>query len=516
MCRCTHVNILESIASNVEAYPERTAYVLNAPDRTESITWSELGAHSDRMGSYIVQSIPGQKPVVIYGHKDPLMIASFVACSKSGRAYCPVDVSVPEGRLQDIVGEVEPDLVIAFDELPRIDCGNALVLTADDVARIATGGDTIDLRPHWIGADDVYYIIFTSGSTGKPKGVQITRDCLDNFIAWGKTMCTNANDGYVFVNQAPYSFDLSVMDLYLSLSLGGTEYALSKSLLESMSTLFERLRTSEATVWVSTPSFVEMCLADPSFNEALLPRMRTFLFCGETLTNRTAERLIEAFPKAEVYNTYGPTESTVAVTGILVTPDVSATHSPLPVGRPKPGTIIRIVDEQGNDVPQGNKGEIVIVGDSVSVGYFHDEERTRKAFSTYDVDGTIMRAYRTGDEGYLDDDLLFYSGRIDLQIKMHGYRIEIEDIEANIAKLPGVVRVAVLPVRKPDGTVRSLSAYLVMDAPAETFTSKDARELRKQLASSLPTYMIPKRIRIVDDLPVTNNGKIDRKKLATL
>jgi D-alanine--poly(phosphoribitol) ligase subunit 1 len=320
----------------------------------------------------------------------------------------------------------------------------------------------------------------------------------------------------MFVNQAPYSFDLSVMDLYLSLSLGGTEYALSKSLLESMSTLFERLRASEATIWVSTPSFVEMCLADPSFNEALLPRMRTFLFCGETLTNRTAERLIEAFPKAEVYNTYGPTESTVAVTGILVTPDVSATHSPLPVGRPKPGTIIRIVDEQGNDVPQGNKGEIVIVGDSVSVGYFHDEERTRKAFSTYDVDGTIMRAYRTGDEGYLDDDLLFYSGRIDLQIKMHGYRIELEDIEANIAKLPGVVRVAVLPVRKPDGTVRSLSAYLVMDAPAETFTSKDARELRKQLASSLPTYMIPKRIRIVDDLPVTNNGKIDRKKLATL
>lgn len=516
MCRCTHVNILESIASNVEAYPERTAYVLNAPDRTESITWSELGAHSDRMGSYIVQNIPGKKPVVIYGHKDPLMIASFVACSKSGRAYCPVDVSVPEGRLQDIVGEVEPDLVIAFEELPRIDCGDALVLTADDVARIAAGSDTIDLRPHWIGADDVYYIIFTSGSTGKPKGVQITRDCLDNFIAWGKTMCTNADEGYVFVNQAPYSFDLSVMDLYLSLSLGGTEYALSKSLLESMSTLFERLRTSEATVWVSTPSFVEMCLADPSFNETLLPRMRTFLFCGETLTNRTAERLIEAFPKAEVYNTYGPTESTVAVTGILVTPDVSATHSPLPVGRPKPGTIIRIVDEQGNDVPQGNKGEIVIVGDSVSVGYFHDEERTRKAFSTYDVDGTIMRAYRTGDEGYLDDDLLFYSGRIDLQIKMHGYRIEIEDIEANIAKLPGVVRVAVLPVRKPDGTVRSLSAYLVMDAPAETFTSKDARELRKQLASSLPTYMIPKRIRIVDDLPVTNNGKIDRKKLATL
>lgn len=487
----------------------------NSLHKTASITWGELGAFSDRLASYIVATVPGNKPVVVYGHKDPLMIASFIACSKAGRAYCPVDTSVPAARIQDIVSAVEPDLVLAVDELPSIDCGSATVAGNADLQQIATAGDVRDLAPYAMGPDDVYYIIFTSGSTGKPKGVQITRDCLDNFVAWGRTLCTHAADeGYVFINQAPFSFDLSVMDLYLCLSLGGTEFALDKGLLESMSSLFARLQESDASVWVSTPSFVEMCLADPSFNESLLPRMRTFLFCGETLSNRTAQRLMEGFGTAEVYNTYGPTESTVAVTGILVTKDVLSTHAPLPVGYSKPGTYIQIMDTEGNLLEDGQKGEIVIVGDSVSVGYFGDGERTKAAFGSQLVGGQTYRLYHTGDEGYVRDGLLFYSGRIDLQIKMHGYRIELEDIEANIANLPGVERVAVLPVRKPDGTVRSLTAFVVMNAPASSFSSKDVKELRKQLASYLPSYMIPRRLRVVDDLPITNNGKVDRRALA--
>ncbi len=511
------MSILEAIAANVQAHPNRLAYVDNSISGSQSITWQELGERSDRLATYICDHVPGNVPVVVYGHKDPLVIESFLACSKSGRAYCPVDVSVPAGRLQDIVSEVRPSLVIAVEPLPDITCGDALVLSADDLSHIVAEGDARDTSATWLGADDVYYIIFTSGSTGKPKGVQITRDCLDNFVAWGKTLCENARDtGYVFVNQAPYSFDLSVMDLYLSLSLGGTEFALEKKLLESMATLFGRLRESGATVWVSTPSFVEMCLADPSFTQELMPAMRTMLFCGETLTNRTAERLLEAFPQAEVYNTYGPTESTVAVTGVRVTKEVSGAFVPLPVGTPKPGTAIRIVDDAGDEVASGEKGEIQIVGNSVSVGYFHDAQRTAKSFSTHAVGGKEFRSYRTGDEGYMKDGMLFYSGRIDLQIKMHGYRIELEDIEANIAKLPGVVRVAVLPVRRPDGTVRSLTAYLVMDRPASSFAPKDVRALRKDLASDLPSYMIPKRLRVVDDLPVTSNGKVDRKALAEL
>ena len=511
------MNILEAIVHNVGAYPERPAYVVNTPEGASTLSWRDLGEWSDRIATHIVDTVEGTTPVIIYGHKDPLVIASFVACSKSGRAYVPVDVSVPSGRLQDIVHEVSPALIIALEELPDIDCDEARVLGKEEVGRIARQGSARDVHDCWVGADDVYYIIFTSGSTGKPKGVQITRDCLDNFVRWGQTLCANAADnGYIFVNQAPFSFDLSVMDLYLSLSLGGTEYALDKRLIESMGTLFERLRSSNASVWVSTPSFVEMCLADPSFEQGLLPGMRTFLFCGETLTNRTAERLLDAFPQAVVYNTYGPTESTVAVTEVLVSREVCSEYVPLPVGKTKPGTFIHIVDEDGNDVSEGEKGEILIVGDSVSVGYFHNEERTRAAFGLRSEDGVEYRSYRTGDEGYLRDGMLFYSGRIDLQIKMHGYRIELEDIEANVAKLPGVRRVAVLPVRKPDGTIRHLVAYLVMDGSADAYGPKELRALRKLLADDLPAYMIPRRLRVVESLPVTSNGKVDRRALAQM
>ena len=165
------MNILQSIAANVEAHPNQTAYVLNALDKHESITWSELGSFSDRIGAYIVQTFADHIPVIVYGHKDPLMIASFVACSKSGRAYCPVDISVPEGRLQDIVKEVGPSLIIALEELPAIDCNNARILNKQDLQHIVTSGDATDLSASWVGPNDVYYIIFTSGSTGKPKGV---------------------------------------------------------------------------------------------------------------------------------------------------------------------------------------------------------------------------------------------------------------------------------------------------------------------------------------------------------
>ena len=197
------MNILEAIVHNAGAYPERPAYVVNTPEGASTLSWRDLGEWSDRIATHIVDTVEGTTPVIIYGHKDPLVIASFVACSKSGRAYVPVDVSVPSGRLQDIVHEVSPALIIALEELPDIDCGEARVLGKEEVGRIARQGSARDVHDCWVGADDVYYIIFTSGSTGKPKGVQITRDCLDNFVRWGQTLCANAADKSCSICRTP-------------------------------------------------------------------------------------------------------------------------------------------------------------------------------------------------------------------------------------------------------------------------------------------------------------------------
>ena len=311
----------------------------------------------------------------------------------------------------------------------------------------------------------------------------------------------------VFLNQAPFSFDLSVMDLYLSLYSGGKLHVLPKKIQGDMKMLMESLKESGANIWVSTPSFAEVCLSDESFNKELLPEMKRFLFCGETLPVSVVRKLHERFPGAEVVNTYGPTESTVAVTDILCTPEVCDKYDPLPVGKIKPGSELRIRGEQRESLPEGESGEIIILGDSVSIGYRNLPEQTAKAF--FEEDG--IRGYRTGDKGYLKDGYLFYQGRIDLQIKLHGYRIELEDVENNLMKLSGVERAAVIPIEK-EGKIVSLTAFIIPDRMPES-SFKAGQALRAEAKSFLPEYMIPKKFVFLEELPMTNNGKADRRAL---
>lgn len=440
------------------------------------------------------------------------MIVCFLACVKAGRAYCPIDTSVPLSRVEMILEEVEPEIILSTELLS---IAFEKVLSREEILNlIKNQKDVIDIR-HYVSSDEVFYIIFTSGSTGKPKGVQITRECLDHFIRWGITLGGLAEgSNYVFLNQAPFSFDLSVMDLYLCLYLGGTLWALTKEVQQDMRLLFPNLGRSLANVWVSTPSFADVCLSDKKFSDKLLSNLTTFLFCGETLTNKTVERLFERFPEADIVNLYGPTESTVAVTNVMITPEMNRQVSPLPVGKEKPGTWIQIVDDEGNVLPDGEKGEIIITGNTVSVGYWNNEELSQKVFGHCEIDGEMYRFYRTGDEGYKKDGFLFYCGRIDLQIKLHGYRIEVEDIENNMMKLPEVKQAAVIPKYR-DGKVSSLVGFLAFSTEVEDeFLA--ARRVKEQLKEYLPDYMIPKKIKFLEQLPMTNNGKVDRKMLGGL
>jgi D-alanine--poly(phosphoribitol) ligase subunit 1 len=246
------------------------------------------------------------------------------------------------------------------------------------------------------------------------------------------------------------------------------------------------------------------------FNEEILPNLKEFLFCGEVLTNVTVSKLHERFPQSVVVNTYGPTESTCAITDVTVTKNINKKIMPLPVGKAKKGTWINIIDENGNILGDGEKGEIIIIGDSVSVGYFNNKELTDKKFGITSINNHEYRFYRTGDEGYLKKKMLYYCGRIDLQIKLHGYRIEIEDIENNLMKVKDVVQVAVVPKYK-DGKVNSLVAFVVYNS--ENCDFETGMKIKNELKKFVPEYMVPKKIVFMDSLPRTNNGKIDRKKL---
>ena len=261
-------DFLEKIKQHAQAQPDAVFYELyKESGETVSLTWGELWNKAVRLASWMDENLKTSTPVVIYGHKDPIMIVSFIGSLLSGRGYCPVDISVPADRVKGIIDNLSPELIVCAGE--EYDSEKSLSFTK--LTEITAGGKENIAPEKSISGSDVCYIIYTSGSTGTPKGVQITGECLDNFIHWGMTLGSGIGERPVFLNQAPFSFDLSVMDLYLSLYSGGKLHVLPKKVQGDMKMLMESLKVSGANIWVSTPSFAEVCLSDECFGKELLP-----------------------------------------------------------------------------------------------------------------------------------------------------------------------------------------------------------------------------------------------------
>jgi D-alanine--poly(phosphoribitol) ligase subunit 1 len=482
------VNLLERIDRWAAVAPNAIAHI--SGDR--KLTFKELSARANALAARILKQYgSGQAPVAVVGHREPEMFIAFFGIVKSGRPYIPIDTAFPKERISHFLKTAKP----------------ALVLTPEETAELSEPG--MSAPPCRLQSDDAFYIIFTSGSSGTPKGIVITLGSLEHFVSWMLQEQEFAEGTEVFLNQAPFSFDLSVMDLYCSLATGGTLFSISRDLLANPKMLYRALANSGITTWVSTPSFAEFCLIERKFNGSILPSVRRFLFCGEILLPETARLLLDRFPGAQIWNLYGPTETTVATTSVQIDRDVLDKYSTVPVGRPMPGSGVFLIDEKGDILPPGLRGEIVIKGPNVSPGYLGRPELTAARFFK---DGT-QRAYRTGDWGRFQDGLLFFEGRIDSQIKLSGYRIELGDIEANLRALPMVRDAAVLPVLK-NGKVQWLAGFIVTSKNFDAAKPLTATTLRERLRERLPAYMMPRKFIIMDAFPITANGKVDRRKLA--
>ncbi|MFW3589401.1 D-alanine--poly(phosphoribitol) ligase subunit DltA [Vagococcus fluvialis] len=492
------------IITKIKEWAEKAPNTYFFDEGDSTLTYGELERYSDALASHLESNFSKKQNILVYGGQDSRMIISFLAATKAGHCYVPVDIHTPKDRVEMILEESEATCVISLGEWP-LDKGK--VITEDLFEELVTLNKKPNLA-NMVTGNDNYYTIFTSGTTGKPKGVQITYDNLVSFTDW-MLSDFNLKTGQRFLCQAPFSFDLSVMDLYPSLLSGGTLVPLEKADVDNFSRLFARLPEMDLNVWVSTPSLVEICLLSPDFNDEKLPGLENFQFCGEELPHAVAQKLMERFPKADIYNTYGPTEATVAITSVLINQEVLDRNERLPLGRVKADTSLVILDEEGNASEEGTIGEVLIVGPGVSKGYFNQEEKTKEAFITFED----QAAYKTGDAGLIKNGLLYYKGRLDFQIKWHGYRMELGDIDHHIMEVDMVRNACVVPRYNKNHKVQQLIAYVVLN---EGVTG-DAKELgnlvKEELQKSVMDYMVPQRFVFVENLPLTSNGKVDRKKL---
>ena len=467
--------MIELLRKSFELNKERIAYTINGESITYDLLWKRAQYYSELLKRQ------GTSPVIIAGNKGTDYITMIIACICASRTYIPLNGDVPHERLKKIISASKSDLVINLADvsIEGAECckPDELIKYKDD-QMLSISNDTV-------------YIIFTSGSTGEPKGVPIKKENLMNFIEW---ICSvrplSEYKNINVLNQANYSFDLSVADLYYSLCSGHTIISFTGDIYSSLENIFENFKSADAAVL--TPTFIKYCLLEKSFNHITYPRLKCLFFCGEQLEPKTVRRIFKSFPDINVINAYGPTEATCAVSAVQITPEMAANCEILPVG--KCGT-------SAVDISVEN-GEIVLRGMSVFSGYLNT---TGGYFKEKGIN-----CYRTGDCGYYKDGYLYCQGRIDRQIKFKGYRIELDEIEKAISSIKYVKDCAVAASKNELGAIKSIKAFVV----SESMISSS--EIKDKLKASLPDYMIPRTIKFLDSLPVSSNGKTDRKALENL
>jgi D-alanine--poly(phosphoribitol) ligase subunit 1 len=469
--------------------PQKTAII----GEDETITWQEFKTRSDDFCRQFetIGFANSFAPVLVYGHKSVNMIVAFYSLMRLNIPYIPADIIYPLERIQKILNISKTTVIINTTQTSLgLEGCNELLFQKDSIQ--LNTQHPITLNSHKL-PDPLIYIIFTSGSTGEPKGVQISTEAMLSFIHWMvNDFGFTVND--IFINTAILSFDLSVFEVMTFGALGATLLLNSKEQSQHAPQFIERVSKYKGTVWVSTPSFA--MIYSRMTDTQPLNTINTFLFCGEVLPHATAKNLKNNFPFARVINTYGPTEATVASTIIEITDDILNTYNPLPVGYSKSTSWLEI-----------DNGEIIIIGENVSMGYLNNDTLNAQKF--FMKNG--QRAFKTGDFGYLENDILFFNGRNDDLIKLNGFRIELNEISEALNSLPYILQGETIALKR-DGIAKKIVSIIQF----KSNVNKDFDAIRSDLLKTLPHYMIPSDFKVVNSVPLNANGKADKKLLEAL
>ncbi len=411
---------------------------------------------------------------------------------KSGAAYLPIDISCPKERMLYMLENAKVNVVltnIREFEIPNYQ-GKCIFLQSETISEKET--ELLE----YPSEHDLAYIIYTSGSTGKPKAVMITHRNLSNYIQWGCKQYVD-QDVEVFPLYSSFAFDLTVTSIFIPLVSGGRIHTFEDNGEEYV--INRILKENECTVLKLTPSHMRL-ITNTFHNTAL----RKFIVGGEDLNVDVARQVTDNFEhNIIIYNEYGPTEATVGCMCYAYNKE-SDQNGSVPIGEPIANTAIYVLDEELNPMPVGCKGELYIAGEGVTKGYLNQEEMTNERFIKNPFrDG---RMYRTGDEAkFISNTNILYLGRKDQQVKIRGHRIELGEIESNLKRC-SMIEDATVDVKKINGMDILCGYYIAKQ-------ELDEEAIKKRLANDLFDYMVPTLFVKIESIPLTVNGKVDRKRL---
>jgi len=465
----------------------------------KTLTYAELDLRANRLANYLNKVNVGPDVCVgIFMSRSFDCVVGILAILKAGGAYVPLDPSYPDERLQAIWQEMNSPVLLTQSDLKnRIDVGNVKTLCLDadweEIEGFSQEPPKVNLTEK-----NLSYVIFTSGSTGKPKGILLTHGGLANL--------THTSNSFFHVHKksrvlqfSSFGFDVAVWEIFMALASGGTLCLGTGKSLFSLLTLPKTLREEKITMALLPPSLLNVISSEG------LDSLETVIAVGERCTNDNVKKWA---PKRNFFNGYGPAEGTVTVSAYLT----NANEPPRPlgpsIGRPLENIEIYILDSDLNPLPVGVPGEMCLGGICIARGYLNQDELTTEKFVPHPFQPEKL-IYRTGDRArYLPDGNMEFLGRVDFQVKIRGYRVEPGEIEAVLNGCVGVQACTVL-VKKHSNEQPYLVAYLV----AMNETPLEMESLLKTLSKKFPSYMVPSALVLLEKMPLTANGKVDRMSL---
>lgn len=492
-------NILEFLEKTVKKYPQKIAVA----DTQKSYTYSELLNLAQKVGSYIAEHADSEQPIPVMMDKSADTYATFLGVVEAGCFYIPINPVQPQMRIKQILDTLQAPLVITlpqYSEQIRKVGFNGVIALLEDVMKHEVDKKKLEIIRESAIDTNILYCMFTSGSTGVPKGVLVSHRAVIDFVStFTEIFALTEND--VIGNQAPFDFDVSVKDMYSCLATGAQLVIIPTAYFSTPPLLIDYLCERNVTVLIWAVSALCMVSALKGLEYRVPEKIRQIMFSGEAMPIKQLNRWRKALPETQFVNLYGPTEIICNCTYYKIDRDFKESEK-IPIGKKFPNRKVILMTEKDEVIQStGIIGEICCMGISLANGYYNNEEQTKKHFIPNPHQSNYVEMmYRTGDLAYYDEngDLVF-AGRKDFQIKHMGHRIELEEIELAIQQVPGVER-----------------GFCVFDTEHNRIVafycgSCEKSDIRSNLKEKLPVYMVPTVINQVDEIPLTKNGKLDRK-----